>query len=63
MAVRDGRTLDVRRMEQVMRECETELQEMDLIEAWRRDETRQPRLQAEDIVDEAVGTFIPFDRL
>jgi hypothetical protein len=63
MAVCDGRTLDVHRMEQVMRDCETELQEMDLIEAWRRDETREPRLQAEDIDDEPVDTFIPFERL
>jgi hypothetical protein len=60
MAVRDGRTLDVRRMEQLLRDCQTELREMDLIEQWRRDETRDGHPQ--DRHEHAAGTtgsFIP----
>jgi hypothetical protein len=47
-------------MEQLLRDCQTELREMDLIEQWRRDETRDGHPQ--DRHEHAAGTtgsFIP----
>jgi hypothetical protein len=39
-ALREGRLLDARRYEQTVKDCGTMLQEMDAMEAWRRDEER-----------------------
>jgi hypothetical protein len=58
-----GRRLDlyVRRMEQLLRDCQTELREMDLLEQWRRDEARDRQLQDrhEHALGGAAGSFIP----
>src|SRR5207245_4705018 len=39
-ALREGRLLDARRYEQTVADCTTMLQEMDAMEAWRRDAER-----------------------
>jgi hypothetical protein len=44
-AVREGRLLDARRMEQTVRDCDVMLQEMDLIEDWQEDEKREGNIQ------------------
>lgn len=46
-AIQEGLFPEAERMRQVVRDCETELREMDQIEAYRRDEGRVATIQIE----------------
>ena len=46
-ATQEGLFPEAERMRQVVRDCETELREMDQIEAYRRDEGRVATIQIE----------------
>jgi hypothetical protein len=48
-AIEEGLYPEAERMKQLVRDCEIELQEMDLIEAYRRDETNVPFIRLEPL--------------